>query len=115
MVTEEAGGGERLKVDVVGIYDSKDEKLISITKTYNALCELDATKQQKQIALDLYKSVCNGLRESIGTKNLIGFTLSADEKVVHIYEFDKETGDNDFHCVIHGKDGPYIEVETEGV
>jgi hypothetical protein len=100
-----------LKLDAIGIYDSKDENLISIAKTYNARCELDANKQQQQFAMDLYKSVCNGLRKSIGTKNLVGFTLSADEKVVHIFEFDKETWNNDFHCVIYGKDGPYIEVE----
>jgi len=104
-----------LKVDVVGIYDSKDENLISIAKTYNSICELDANKQQQQFALDLYKSVCNGLRKSLETKNLVGFVLSDDEKVVHIYEFDRESGNNDFHCVIHGKDGPYIEIEIEGV
>lgn len=76
-----------------GQYEMDDERVKSHVDAVVKLKENGYEKESKQ----LYKLVCHGVRNAIGIKNVVGLAVHNETGMVHVFEYDKIAGLDDFY------------------
>lgn len=91
-----------------GQYEMDDERL---SAHINAVVKLDENGYEKE-SRQMYKLVCQGVRNAIGIDNVVGLAVHNETGAVHVFEYDKVAGLDDYYeqKYCNEKKNFYIEV-----